>query len=61
MAAICDRGEEYVELAVSIQPKDNKMAANELSPDHFLMHNLYVPTRLILKLQIYLYSITCFL
>jgi hypothetical protein len=60
MAAINDRGEEYIELVVSVQPKDNKIATNEHSPDHFRMPNLHVPTRLILKLQIYLHRIVYF-
>jgi hypothetical protein len=37
MAVMYSQGEEYVELAVDIQIKDNTIAANQMSPNHFRM------------------------
>jgi hypothetical protein len=42
MAAMYNLGEEYVEVAfVSIQPKDNKIAANDLIPNHSQIPIIY--------------------
>lgn len=37
MAMMYILGGKYVETEVSIQPKDNKIAANEAHPNHFQM------------------------